>query len=299
MKYRLKICISLLQAKDISNFTVTPDGRYAYWFGSVVGLPSASLDGEDAILYDSVQNIVECVSCASSFNPEPKLNVSRSYLGGDSVSTTRDGTPKLTLMSADGSRAFFDTPSALVSSDIDGELESKDNQEELSPSSDVYEWRRNGLEGCASVQGCLSLVSSGRGGGFVLLLGADPSGRNVFFTTRESLVPQDSDTSIDIYDARAGGGFPVPPPRPVECEGDACQSPLVAPVDTTPASFGFSGSGNPPTPNAAKQAPSKPKVKPCSKGKVRRKGKCVKAKAKAKVKVKRANGRGRKGRGGK
>jgi hypothetical protein len=242
----------VVQAQFPHEFTVTPDGRYAYWRGMVPGLPSgSSREGEAAILYDSVQNVVECVSCASPFNPEPKQDVAAQYWGGSGLVTTRDGTPKLTVLSADGSRVFFDTPAALLPSDIDGEVEpgsvlgsGTGTGTWWSPSSDVYEWRRNGIEGCAHVQGCLSLVSSGRGGYLVMLMGADASGRNVFFTTRESLAPQDTDTAIDVYDARIGGGFPPPPPKPTECQGDACSTPFAAPSDRTPSSSTFQGAGN-------------------------------------------------------
>jgi hypothetical protein len=183
---------------------------------------------------------------------------------------------------------FFDTIAALLPGDIDGEIAGQ-FIEWWSPSSDVYEWRRNGVEGCALVQGCLSLVSSGHGGTWVQLLGADPSGRDVFFTTTESLVARDADKAIDVYDARVGGGEPALPSPPVECQGGACQSPLAAPIDTTPASLSFSGPGNPPL--AA--GPSKPTVKPCGKRLVRRKSRCVKRRAR-----RAARRSGRHGRGG-
>jgi hypothetical protein len=263
----------VVQVQAPKEFAVSLDGRYAYWRGIVAGLPSRSEHLEDAILYDGVQHVVECVSCASSLNPEPGLSVAPSYWGGSGVLESRDGTPKLSVMSGDGSRVFFDTPSVLLSSDIDGEIvpEGGGPGSWWSSSSDVYEWRRNGIEGCGRVQGCLSLVSSGRGGRLVQLLGADPSGDNVFFTTSDSLVPQDTDNAIDIYDARRGGGEPSPSSGPVECEGDACQSPVTAPIDTTPGSFAFSGPGN-------VLVPSKPKLGTCRKGMTRRKGKCVKTK---------------------
>ena len=110
-------------------------------------------------------------------------------------------------------------------------------------SSDVYEWRAEGVDGCVVVQGCLRLITSGAGGYMNLLIGATPSGDNVFFTTASQLVGTDNDTALDIYDARVDGGFP-PPTQLTECEGSACHSPVAAPIDTTPGSFAFSGSGN-------------------------------------------------------
>jgi hypothetical protein len=232
----------VVQAQSPGEFTVNSDGRYAYWRGIVPGLPFGDHFQDDAILYDSVQNVVECVSCASAWNPEPKFSVAALNFGGSQVLESRDGTPRLTALSSDGSRAFFDTPAALLPSDIDEEIAASPAW--WSPSSDVYEWRRNDVEGCTHVQGCLALVSSGRGGGNVLLLGADASGRDVFFTTNESLVAQDDDTAFDIYDARSGGGLPPPASRPVECKGDLCVTPFAAPSDPTPSSATFQGAGN-------------------------------------------------------
>jgi len=123
------------------------------------------------------------------------------------------------------------------------------------------------------------------------LLGLDESGRDVFFATTDSLVPQDSDTQSSWYDAREEGGFPGPTP-PAGCEGEACQ-----------------GSGNPPPPLATPLAPptanenlvepaaAKPSIKPkakslrCKKGFIKKNNKCVKNKKKTKAKKAINNGR--------
>jgi hypothetical protein len=97
-----------------------------------------------------------------------------------------------------------------------------------------------------------------------LLFDASPSGGDVFFTALSSLLPQDYGL-VDLYDARAGGGFPNPPP-PLACVGDACQSPPAPPDYPTPASSTFEGAGN-----VVEVA-----VRKCPKGKVKRRGKCVK-----------------------
>lgn len=94
-------------------------------------------------------------------------------------------------------------------------------------------------------------------------------------------MPQDYGL-IDIYDARVDGGFPSPDPLNVPCEGEACQGPLTAPFDLTPASSIYNGPGN-----------VKPKKKRCPKGKrkVRRNGKvrCVKNKKKGQKKSAKKN----------
>ena len=118
--------------------------------------------------------------------------------------------------------------------------------------------------------GCVSLISSGTSKQESAFLDASESGDDVFFLTYSRLRPQDTDTSLDVYDAHvcsAGSPcLPEPPAPPPACQGDACQQPAVPPVDSTPGSLTFNGAGN---------------VFECPKGKVRKNGKCV-AKHKAK-----------------
>jgi hypothetical protein len=92
------------------------------------------------------------------------------------------------------------------------------------------------------------------------LFGADPSGDNVFFTTSEPLVAQDTDTGQDLYDARVDGGFPAPA-VPAECKGETCQAPVApAPALGAPASAVFAGPGN--LLSSAPVTPVTPKAKP-------------------------------------
>jgi hypothetical protein len=117
---------------------------------------------------------------------------------------------------------------------------------------DVYEWEAPGTGTCAEGgvgysaqnEGCLSLISSGKSPVSSSLLDASPEGRDVFFTTGSSLLSYDPG-SIDIYDAREGGGLPPPPTPARPCEGEACQSPPPPPAEVTSASEAFSGQGNP------------------------------------------------------
>ena len=166
--------------------------------------------------YDSAEALLQCMSCASSSDPEPRLSSFLASTGQRSVS-------------ANGNYVFFDTPAALLPADVDGEVAAENSGEHngegytngVSLSSDVYEWRGDGIDGCSRVQGCLALITSGGGGFANILLGMDASGDDVFFATDESLLPEDNDTAADIYDARADGGFAEPAPS-VECAGDNC-----------------------------------------------------------------------------
>jgi hypothetical protein len=267
--------------------SVSPDGRFFYFASAgMPGVPGGGERSSQVYRYDSVEGIVQCISCVSPFDPEPKLDSTYFDSFEDRTGMAVNRMPNAIFASANGDYVFFDTLDALIPSDIDGEIEPEGVTGEhssalFSLSSDVYEWRKDGVDGCVSATGCLSLISSGQGGTKVMLLGTDQSGRDVFFTSTSQLVPQDDDSATDIYNARIGGGEPPPAPRPVECEGDACSTPLSAPVDVTPSSFAFSGAGN--------QTASSPAVggsdvsrkgAKCAKGETRVRGKCVKVKRK-------------------
>ena len=268
--------------------SASPDGRYFYWIAiQVGGVPGGvGLAAEQVYRYDNVEGIVQCMSCASSFDPRPAGKTTFSESGTTDVV---DGTPGLSDASSDGDYVFFDTTAALVPTDVDGEVPVERGDEgeyastSYSVSSDVYEWRKNGINGCAHLEGCVALISSGTGGLQNVLLGTTPSGRDVFFATHEALVGQDQDAAGDIYDARIDGGFPPPAAGPVECEGGSCQSSLAEPVDVTPGSSTFSGPGDllqPPS--------SKPAAKPKRKTKKKTKQHKVKARKKTKKKPQRA-----------
>jgi hypothetical protein len=226
----------------------SPDGSFYYFQGSVAGVPG----GNQVFLYNASQDMVECVSCASPYDSEPKLGafVPQRVSGELGPLQEQNGSPREIFISDSGEYAFFDTPAALVPSDVDGEVPpdpsagAEYQSGEYSLSSDVYEWRKDGLDGCAQVQGCVALITNGRGGYLNLLIGMSPSGSNVFIYTRSELVKQDNDNSGDIYDVRIDGGFPPPSPRPTECEGSECSNPIGLPIDSTPASLTFSGAGN-------------------------------------------------------
>jgi hypothetical protein len=91
----------------------------------------------------------------------------------------------------------------------------------------------------------LSLISSGTSPSTDILLGASPSGADVFFMSGAQLVPQDTETSAQIYDAHLEGGFPAPP-APTPCTNpETCRSMVATPpVTINPATVSVSGSGN-------------------------------------------------------
>jgi hypothetical protein len=134
---------------------------------------------------------------------------------------------------------------------------------------DVYQWK----------DGTLSLITTGAPGAEpALLLGNDRSGKNVYIATFERLTWEDYDSTLDVYDARLGGGFtqPLVPPA-CDVLADGCQGATTTPPSPSPASSSvFEGSGN------VTETPS-PKPK-CGKGKVRKGNRCVKQQKKKNAK---------------
>jgi len=164
-------------------------------------------------------------------------------------------------LSRNGGRFFFETPDALVASDVNG----KDGcplwgggAQRLSSLAcqDVYEWEAPETGSCtenspafsATSGGCIYLVSSGKSDDASFFADADPDGNNVFIFTYDRLVGQDEDSLLDVYDARVDGGLTgqnevkAPP-----CPGEECKPPPSPPSAAQVAgSAGFSGPADPP-----------------------------------------------------
>jgi hypothetical protein len=269
-------------------------GRYSYFEASEYKGFVPAGGSKQLWRVDNAEKAVECISCASPFDPEPKQPVDVLDEGTDGlIRATRNGTPTERFESSDGEYAFFETSSALVPEDQNGELPA--NPDQQAPSNDVYEWRAADVDGCARIQGCVSLISPGTAGFLVGLIGTTASGHDVFFSTHSQLVPGDKDTAADVYDARIDGGFPNAAPS-VECEGDACSTPASLPNDTTPSSLTSAGNGNlasQSTGSVNKKATKK--TIRCVKGKVVSHGRCVKKKSKRNKSRKQSRAKSRKG----
>jgi hypothetical protein len=188
-----------------------------------------------------------CVSC----DPDGAPPVSNALLEGASGATLRPNFEAVLTrnLSEDGDRVFFQTADPL--------LPAVDTNKQT----DVYEWEADGEGGCRSDaldDGCLYLISSGTSSEQSYFGDASANGEDVFFFTRQALVPSDTDESVDVYDARAckeGDASCKEPPQTKEgeavCSGEGCAE-ATAPVPPLagPASATFSGSGNhaPPAP---------------------------------------------------
>ena len=199
----------------------------------------------EVFVYDSVAAKLRCASCNPSGAPPLGLSTLRLIAGSSDSLQPRYLT--------DSGRLYFDSQDSLVPADTNERVE------------DVYQWEPEGLGSCEREEGCVQLLSGGREGFDANFLAADPSGANVFFTTRDRLVAADTDELIDVYDARVDGGFAqdsMLPPQP--CQGEGCLAPPPPAAD-------------PPLPSAGLQDPGNVNPgKRCAKGKVKRGGKCVK-----------------------
>jgi hypothetical protein len=209
----------------------------------------------EAFLFDSGSGTLFCASCNPSGAPPLGYSVLRLIQG------PATGTLPQPRYLTDSGRLYFDSQDTLSQLDTNEGVE------------DVYEFEPTGARECKREAGCLSLISAGSESVDSNLLAVDATGANVFFTSRDRLVAADSDDLLDLYDAREFGGFAFEsqlPPSP--CQGEGCQPLPPAPAEAPPASSALQDPGN---------------VKPskgCKKGKVKRKGKCVKKNSPKKAK---------------
>jgi hypothetical protein len=243
---------------------VTPNGNFfVFVTPKDYGFPVANPEEYGEVYrYDDEHDSVTCVSCMPGGVQQTGSSALQTLPAGGGI-LERPG-PPFTAISEDGSYVFFESTQSLVpqAMNVSGETRG-----EHANNADVYEWH----------DGVVSLISSPTDQRAQALLGASEDGSNVFFLTHASLVPQDIDTSADIYDARIGGGFPAQA-ESAACLGDTCLNVPIAPVDPTPAWSSFSGPGNLVVPVAAVMPKMvvKSKAKGCSRGRVRKKGRCVK-----------------------
>ena len=259
-------------------------GRYFVFATSAKITPDDSSPAEQVFEYDARSGRLARVSIGEDGYGENGNEgaagatiAAPAYVANGSFMSLELAEGETRAVSDDGSTVVFSTAQALSPRAVN------DQQSGQSPQ-DVYEYH----------EGRVGLISTGHSPSSDLWPVIAPSGRDIFFMTREDVVPQDSDGLLSLYDARIDGGFPPPAVKEGGCTGDSCQGPPSVPnLLGAPASATFSGLGNPvpatPTPTVKPKPKAKPKA--CKKGYVKKRGKCVK-KPKPKKKAKRAS-RGR------
>ena len=165
-------------------------------------------------------------------------------------------------MSHDGSNVFFQSPIGLTPHALNdvvvGHLEARTEYAQ-----NVYEWHAghvylisDGRDASNATTPCEPQVHEPASlveffGSAVCLLGTDATGSNVFFMTADRLVPKDTDTQVDTYDARvcepASGNPCITEPSPPlpPCGGEACHGiPAATPSLLAPGTASFNGEGN-------------------------------------------------------
>lgn len=220
--------------QDTRPAQATPDGRF------LVFVSSARLTGSEdtskvaqLFEYDAQTETLVRVSVGhNGYHANGNVTVAQDapHIGEPGYSGAAQPTAAGSEMalSNDGSLVVFESRDGLVPQAVNGAVS-------------VYEYRN----------GNVYLISDGHatttaeGEPSVRLIGTDGSGHDVFFTTAEPLVPQDSDTQIDIYDAREGGGFPAASST-AACAGEACHGSLAAPplLQSLGGSVAAAGGGN-------------------------------------------------------
>jgi len=153
--------------------------------------------------YDPSTGEVACASC----NPDGEPPTADVHASMDGLFMTNDG------------RVFFFTTESLVPQDTD-------------EAEDVYEYAGGRPQlitpgtGEPSPRQYLDFTFSNTPG----LIGVSADGRDVYFSTFDTLVSQDHNGAyIKMYDARSGGGFPAPPPPPPCQAADECHGPGTPP----------------------------------------------------------------------
>lgn len=252
---------------------VSPNGRYLAFMSekSLTGYENRDVNSgasdEEVFLYDANAGRLVCASCNPT-NERPSGifdtenygslfdafgNWSERWVAANIPGWVNVGIDYARYQSrylSNEGRLFFNSADALVPADVNGKV-------------DVYEYEPSGVGNCRSnsqssseafaesADGCIALISAGTSSEESAFLDASETGDDVFFLTRSQLLPQDYDTSYDVYDAHACSvSAPCPPPPPLvlpPCTtGDACKSaPTLQPtIFGAPASQTFSGAGN-------------------------------------------------------
>jgi hypothetical protein len=175
-------------------------------------------------------------------------------------------------MSDNGSYVFFQSPVGLTPQAFN-EVQVAEGGFGPLLAQNVYEYHEGHIflisDRDASAATTFDRGASGQDRG-MSLIGTSVSGRDVFFRTADSLVPQDTDTQVDFYDARVDGGFSAPQGA-TPCEGETCQEPATTPPSlAAPGSTIITGTGNlavplVSTPTPAKKTPTQVRAEKLSK----------------------------------
>ncbi|HEY7830504.1 MAG TPA: hypothetical protein VIC06_08075 [Solirubrobacteraceae bacterium] len=236
---------------------VTPDGRFLVFMshGRLTPDDASTTGAVQVFRYDAqTGELVRISTGEHGFNDDGNTGSGDASIVPAISGFYHAGSPRPDpTMSHDGAFVFFESPVALTPRALN-DVQVGTFGGRTSYAENVYEWH----------EGHVSLISDGKDTSalavpvarnptesfsYVQLLGSDATGANVFFTTTDRLVGQDTDTEMDYYDARictAGAPCVAAPASPVlPCVGEGCRSaPGEPPSLAGPVSSSFVGVGN-------------------------------------------------------
>lgn len=192
-----------------------------------------SEDGDstrDLYRYDDETGQLECLSCDGNLAFPVTIYDRKEFLASTAATVQQQR-----IASEDGSAVVFTTREQLSDDDANTAI-------------DVYLWRQGeGISLVSGATGNAGIVGSGTfendKGGVI-----SPDGQSVFFMTRATILPQDTNNgAIDWYAARVGGGFPQSGDPGEGCEvlGGGCHGGDEPPV-VSDSRTGPGGGGNAP-----------------------------------------------------
>lgn len=202
--------------------TAGQDGRFLLFSSYGQLTPDDTDIARDVYRYDAVSGTLVRVSLGedgydANGNGSVDAQMARGHLGGLLIWQNE---MDRRAIDDEGSRIVFTSAEQLSPAAVNGAV-------------NVYEWEQTSSDG----QGRVSLVSGGAASTGDTQPVISSSGSDIFFITTQGLSPSDTDGQADIYDARAGGGFPPAQVVPEACSADACQGPLSQPVPVLPGSM--------------------------------------------------------------
>jgi hypothetical protein len=208
---------------------VTPDGRFLVFMSQAALTPddtrTEANPPNQIYRYDAATGTLQRVSIgAKGFRDDGNEGVAGTgVFGNTGIVQAEAGLIKAIdplrtdpTMSDDGRFVFFHSPIGLTPHAAN-DVPVGGTPEHPKYAQNIYEWEAPGTEvngqiPCTEPTGCVFLISDGKDvaesdnkdndiSSSVQLLGSSGSGANVFFTTSDELVPQDTDTERDFYDA--------------------------------------------------------------------------------------------------
>lgn len=226
---------------------LTPDGRYFVFVTHAQLTPDDENEAADIYRYDTQTGSLERISVGHRGEDGDGNGGGQAAVLNGLTSTTWS-LPAADKLAEDSSRSISDDGQTILVATA-RPLQAGDENGKA----DLYEWH----------QGEVTMVSGGRAANDIQDPILSSSGRDIVFVTEQELVPEDRDGLADVYDARIGGGLPLPPPPPPACEGgESCRG---APgPEPQPPALGSNSLIGPP--NALH----------CHRGLVKRHGHCVK-----------------------